>query len=71
VRIVGRADHIRIGSRVQVGPSSLIWAGDDGNVVVVDIGAPARVVGRRIDSPYSRPSRTCSRFPSGSSNCAT
>jgi acetyltransferase-like isoleucine patch superfamily enzyme len=155
VRIVGRADHIRIGSRVLVGPDSLIWVGEDGsvalgddcritsgihlsaadritlcrsvliarnvsiidnqhrsddatvpimdqglariapveiregawlgsnsvilpgvtvgrnavvgaNAVVVDdvpdgatvVGAPARVIGRRIDSPYSRPSRT-------------
>jgi acetyltransferase-like isoleucine patch superfamily enzyme len=36
VRIVGSADRVRFGARVEVGPNSLIWVGGDGNVSVGD-----------------------------------
>jgi acetyltransferase-like isoleucine patch superfamily enzyme len=36
VRIYGRADRIRIGARVEIGPNTLIWVGGDGSVSIGD-----------------------------------
>jgi acetyltransferase-like isoleucine patch superfamily enzyme len=36
VRIYGRADRIRIGARVEIGPNTLIWVGGNGSVSIGD-----------------------------------